>query len=849
MIDSESANAEAHTGRTPAVTRLRFAFCFLPLALLLACRSERTIAPDVALQRASERALGEREGAILVIDAQTGRLRAAVNPRLAFEQSFPPGSAIKPFTALVALRSGVVPAETRRRCAGRFARGDFEIVCSHPQTSAPFDLPQALAYSCNDYFAHLGERISESAFTSTLASFGFGARAGVNAVEAEGRLPRGAWGPRLPLGEDDDLLVTPVQLLAAYTALVNGGRLFAPRLEKMAESQASVRARLAIDAEQRAALIAGMRGAVRFGTASAAHLERVRGYVFGKTGTSTSSNGFRTQGWFVGFHAAGNGDRIKRAPAPEEVRLGVIVFLKRAHGSEGAEVARAILEAAGELEEEPEAIEPELMGGPHVKVRLISEGETRELPLEEYLIGVVSAEAGVIEEPAALEAQAVASRTFAMKNRGRHAAEGYDLCSTTHCQRYAAESRGEPGSAERARRAVRATRGETLRERGGGLADAYFHAACGGATADLKTLWGVDAPPYLRGARDDYCADSAHRSWLERVAAPDLARALRSDPRSDPGGKFEHLIVIKRDASGRVETLAIEGAQRRLLNGWEFKLIVGRALGWDVLKSSRFEVSRAGGDFVFRGSGFGHGLGLCQAGARVMARRGIDHRRILAHYYPGTDATTEVPTHSSAPINQGARRAILSSEHFRASFTSSTEQREVESALEILEAAWSDLRRRLDAAGLRFDGGPIELIAHGTTADFIAATGWPGWVAAATRGRRIETQPLGLLTRRGLLVPTLRHELAHTAIETLGRGRAPRWLAEGLASHFAGEGSRLDRARAGRDLSRDEIERRLAGRMGRDETRIVYAAAWREVQALIRAEGESAAWQRVAALL
>src|SRR6202011_1050228 len=70
--------------------------------------------------------------------------------------------------------------------------------------------------------------------------------------------------------------------------------------------------------------------------------------------------------------------------------------------------------------------------------------------------------------------------------------------------------------------------------------------------------------------------------------------------------------------------------------GWDFKIIVGRVLGWNVLKSSRFEVIRAGSNFTFRGSGFGHGLGLCQEGAHVMAQRGMGYQRILEKYFPGT---------------------------------------------------------------------------------------------------------------------------------------------------------------------------------------------------------------------
>jgi penicillin-binding protein 2 len=129
---------------------------------------------DAALQKTAEESLGDREGAVIVIDPQNGRLRAVVNPRLAFEQTFPPGSAIKPFTALAALRAGLVSREFRHQCQKRYARDDFEIVCSHPASNSPFSLSQALAYSCNDFFARVGERLSEGSFNSTLNGFGFG---------------------------------------------------------------------------------------------------------------------------------------------------------------------------------------------------------------------------------------------------------------------------------------------------------------------------------------------------------------------------------------------------------------------------------------------------------------------------------------------------------------------------------------------------------------------------------------------------------------------------------------------------------------------------------------------------
>ena len=189
----------------------------------------------------------------------------------------------------------------------------------------------------------------------------------------------------------------------------------------------------------------------------------------------------------------------------------------------------------------------------------------------------------------------------------------------------------------------------------------------------------------------------------------------------------------------------------------------------------------------------------------------------------------------------------LSSEKFRARYSARVERREVESVLRTLEDARVDVEHRTESAAIHSTAhSPLDVIIHDTTGDFVASTGQPWWAAAVTHDNLIELQPLEILRSRGVLNQTLRHEYAHTVIEMLSHGHAPRWLAEGLAAHIAGEGIMLSREESSAKLSIDELERRLTQPASAEEMRSLYAAAYREVSALIRAEGESSVWRRVA---
>jgi stage II sporulation protein D len=879
---------------------------------------------DYALQQAVTSALGQREGTIIVMDPQTGRVRALVSPQIAFADSYPPGSTIKPFTALAGLRAGLIDKDSRTRCRREYSRAGFAIACTHPTVLPPFDTSEALAYSCNYYFGALGERLSEERLSDTLSSFGFGKQTGSNNDgEAAGQFLRGKRDPRNPLGEGEYLLATPIQLVTAYAALVNGGRLFTPQIAGASGFHARLRARLEIAADQRQLIIEGMRGAVRYGTAAHAGLESVPLNIIGKTGTSTQAKGFRTHGWFVGF---GSQPATTVDPTPESVELAVLVFLNKGHGAQAAEVARSIFAEyararQGDAEtrrhgdvgtQATDAVQRVSIGNAAppspllrfavsvsprprvsvsvVRVHLVHENITKEVRLEDYILGVLAAEGSTEDQPEALKALAIAARTFALKNLGRHADDGYDFCTTTHCQRFIEQANGRTRPSIVA--AVRETNGMVLRDKSGQPVDSYFSTSCGGATANLQTLWGVRGPAHLRGVLDEYCASMPHHSWIDTIPAAQLLKALRSDARTDPGTRLSAVVVTRRDPTGRAESIAIEGEHRRAVSGWDFKIIVGRALGWNLLKSSRFEIAGSGSSFVFRGSGFGHGLGLCQEGAHVMAHRGAGYSQILAKYFPGTsvreknDADTrrrgdEGIQRISVNPRLGAKsvwqadilpslhrpitpspflrvsgsprlrvpqplRLSISSEHFRLSFPARVERRDVEHILATLESTRANLLQRVAAASVLVTDFPsLEIFINNTTGDFVGRTGQPWWAAAATKGQRIELQPVDVLKRRGVLETTLRHELVHPLIDQISHGRAPRWLAEGLALYLAGEGPMISRYVPKAKLSTEQIETMLTQAKSADEMRAAYAAAYREVSNLVKDQGEVTTWLRI----
>jgi stage II sporulation protein D len=616
---------------------------------------------DELLQRAATDALGTRDGTIIILDPQTGRIRAIANERTAYEETLPPGSTVKPFAMLAALDGGIVTDTTRLACATRFRRAQVDLACSHTRPLPALSPSDALAHSCNYFHARLGESLSTAALARTLTRFGFDRRTDPeNAREATGSIPHDAAPAGIATGESAALTATPIALITAYLALTNGGHLLTPhRAGTDSSFQIRARSSIRIADDHRRILLAGMRGAVTHGTAAPAELHAIPdAYIFGKTGTATERGGTRPHGWFVGF-AADKEFEIDSAPA--RLRLVVLALVRDAHGVDAARLTRNVftLFAQSQLTREAKATannEPldtnitndtintpnEARDRSRIRVRLIREARTLTLPLDEYLFGVLAAEASTETYPEALKAQAVTSRTYALHNLHRHQAQGYDFCNLTHCQRFI---RVPDRDARRefyhlVSEAIGETENEILQDEHARPADAYFSASCGGHTASIADLWNAPrAPRHLRGAVDAYCAHTAGEEWTDEIPIARLLPALRTDKRSDVGAYLSDIRITRRDRSGRAARVTLIGERTRTVSGWTLKTIIGRTLGWNVLKSTRFRVTRNAAGFRFQGRGFGHGLGLCQAGAHEMARRSIGYREFSA---------TTCPAHTSA---------------------------------------------------------------------------------------------------------------------------------------------------------------------------------------------------------
>lgn len=251
------------------------------------------------------------------------------------------------------------------------------------------------------------------------------------------------------------------------------------------------------------------------------------------------------------------------------------------------------------------------------------------IDIDQYLQGVVPLEAPPSWPAAALQAQAIVARTFALARRSL--SRPWDVRADESDQRWGGVEAEHPATSA----AIAATRGRTLRF-GGGPASVFYSSCCGGHTADASTIWNGAPLPYLRGVDDPYCAQAPEFRW-SRTVPIDRANAAFG---ARIGGALQGTALGEPDPTGRPRAVALLGATTATIPVGDFR----RALGSDVVRSLwlravRIETGQPAARLVIEGAGRGHGVGLCQWGSRFFAASGADATQILAFYFPQTTVT------------------------------------------------------------------------------------------------------------------------------------------------------------------------------------------------------------------
>ena len=277
------------------------------------------------------------------------------------------------------------------------------------------------------------------------------------------------------------------------------------------------------------------------------------------------------------------------------------------------------------------------------------------IDLEDYLCSVISSEMNANSPMELLKAHTVISRSWAIRAMQKPNHEGYHVCADDHCQRYEGLRRMN----ERAVEAVNATRGQVLMY-GDEICDCRYYKCCGGRTEIWSTCWEDIDVPYIQSVQCDWCKSPSpkvlrlvlndydqetkdFRDWQVTYTQEELSEIIRTKSGID-FGEIIDLIPLHRGASGRIDSLKIVGTKHTEIIGKELKIRLW--LSKSCLYSSWFDVKKnincqlSTITYQLIGHGWGHGAGLCQIGAAVMASEGHKYEDILSYYYVGSRLST-----------------------------------------------------------------------------------------------------------------------------------------------------------------------------------------------------------------
>jgi stage II sporulation protein D len=235
--------------------------------------------------------------------------------------------------------------------------------------------------------------------------------------------------------------------------------------------------------------------------------------------------------------------------------------------------------------------------------------------LEKYVAGVVLSEVGRIEVPEYYKVQDIISRTYALNNLNRHKAEGFHLCDAEHCQVYKNRC-----TLPIIRESAALTRGDVIVDSSGALITAAFHSNSGGMTLNSEDVWSQSLP-YLKAVNDSFGLVMSKAAWQDTIPLSKWLAYL--------GNKYH--LAWEEEIIGQLIRFEQQERKTHLLPGIPLKEI--RA-DWQF-RSTWFEIEPQGDFLVFRGKGWGHGVGLSQQGAIRMIEKGFDYQEVIRHYYQG----------------------------------------------------------------------------------------------------------------------------------------------------------------------------------------------------------------------
>jgi len=733
-----------------------------------------------------------------VLDLKSGRRVAVVRAAAAESVRATPGSILKPFFLAAALRRQQVQPQSTVFCRRdlRISTGgrDWNLACTHPQSDVAFPAQEALAYSCNRYFANLADRISPEQAVTTMSAYGIPVKTPETREEKE----------LLVLGVAG-IAVSPMQVANAYRKLA-----------------------LELDDSRVQAVREGLYHSVRYGMAHNAFLPGME--IAGKTGTTND-------GWFAGIGSAG--------PA----QVVVAIYLPRGNGADAARLAQHFFLATMPAPESARSLTVEVWASrsvthltatplgtpgkpvivdwqsrPHVELKgnyrlqaadapdLAAAGKWSitsqnrrlrvllTLPSENYVIAALSGEAAPDEPVASLKAMAISMRTFALVNANRHQTEGFGLCDSTHCQ---ALRLGKPRP--EVEQAVRETAGETLWS-SAQRAHVFYTQHCGGMSEGASAVWPDEKASYLAGQHSDpYCLRRSPARWETRIPLRQLDEIFRAQGWHTPS-PLTDVRVAQRDTTGRAQLIEVTGhGAPAQLSASSVRFAVDRALGWNQMRSDWYSLTVTGAEIDIQGKGFGHGVGLCQAGAFEMAKEGRSDREILSFYFPGT-VPGMTPAGDRWQKRSGAGWTLLTTDP-------------AGSLLSEGSAAWARAQSLLGKAD-----GEVTVQELPTTELFRQTTGEPGWMLASTRGNHVFLQPASIRQSNGGAATLLLHEFLHVLVEQQAGASAPLWLREGLVETMAASGKRQW---GPVDLTAAEVNAALAHPSSASSSRQAHEAAAR----------------------